>query len=81
MTDRTLETMRARIAELEAANADLKVKKETFKIKTAPKGGVSVYLGGRFPTTLYAQQWEHLLNHADEIRQYIDSNRETLAVK
>ena len=68
--------------ELVAANAEMKAEKaKVFKLKVSPKRGLSVYLGGRFPTTLYKDQWKHVLDHADEIRTFIEANDAELASK
>ena len=77
----TMETMRARIAELEAANTALKAKETALKLKVSPKGGVSLYGMGRFPTTLYKDQWLRVLDHADAIREFIRVNDTSLTVK
>jgi hypothetical protein len=53
----------ARIVELEAKVEGRKPVGLTFKV--SEKGGVSVYGLGRFPVTLYYQQWVRLLEHAD----------------
>ena len=45
------------------------------------KGGLSVYGMGRFPITLYREQWERLLNMADEIRTFIRDNDQSLKKK
>jgi hypothetical protein len=45
------------------------------------KGNISVYGLGRFPVTLYASQWERLLDLGDDIRQAIADNRDVLASK
>ncbi len=50
-------------------------------LRVSEKGGVSVYGLGRFPVTLYQEQWEKLLTHADEIRAFIAENRERLKKK
>jgi hypothetical protein len=54
-----------------------------FKLtaKVTDKGGLSVYGLQRFPVTLYREQWEALLDHADKIRAFMDANSEHLAVK
>jgi hypothetical protein len=39
------------------------------------KGGVSVYGLGRFPVTLYQEQWDTLLSHTSELREFIDANK------
>lgn len=50
-------------------------------LRVSEKGAVSVYGLGRFPVTLYQEQWEKLLAHAEEIRQFITQNRERLKKK
>jgi hypothetical protein len=45
------------------------------------KGGVSVYGLGRFPVTLYKEQWLKLLAMADDIKQFIAENEGRLKVK
>jgi hypothetical protein len=49
--------------------------------KVSQKAGVSVYGLQRFPITLYAEQWERLLQFADEIRQFITQRNGELARK
>jgi len=73
----TPEQMAARIAELEARIA----KSGTLSFKVSEKGGISVYGLGRFPVTLYVEQWETLLSHLDELRDFIQGNREKLKTK
>jgi hypothetical protein len=51
----------------------------TFRI--SEKGAVSVYGLGRFPVTLYQEQWEKLLAQAEELRGFIESNRDQLKKK
>jgi len=50
-------------------------------LKVSEKGAVSLYGMGRFPVTLYGQQWERLLGHADEIKAFLKANAKKLAVK
>jgi hypothetical protein len=45
------------------------------------KGAVSVYGLGRFPVTLYQEQWDKLLGHVEELRQFIEENRARLKKK
>ena len=45
------------------------------------KGALSVYGLGRFPVTLYREQWEKLLSMADEIRNFIRENDHSLKKK
>lgn len=58
--------------------------KPDFTIKVGEKKGVVVggkMLGQRFPVTLYPQAWLNLLEHAEEIKQFIEENRDKLAWK
>lgn len=72
------------LARLRAENAALKkeVKKPrdiTFKV--SQKGAVSVYGMGRFPVTLYKEQWEKLLARKDDILEFIEENKADLKTK
>ena len=49
-----------------------------LKLKVSQKGGVSVYGLGRFPVTLYKEQWEKLLAVTDDIKGFIDDNKDSL---
>jgi len=49
--------------------------------KVSAKGAVSVYGLQRFPVTLYAEQWEALLEKAPSIQAFIKANRAQLATK
>jgi len=50
-------------------------------LKVSEKGGVSVYGMGRFPVTLYKEQWTKLLDMADEIRDFIRDHESELKAK
>jgi hypothetical protein len=73
----------AELARLRAENARLteltKPKPLTFKV--SPKGGVSVYGVGRFPVTLYREQWVRVLDDAVKLRDFIEANRHALKAK
>lgn len=56
-------------------------KPRTLSLKVSEKGAVSLYGMGRFPVTLYGQQWERLLNEADTIRAFLKTNAALLSVK
>jgi hypothetical protein len=76
------EEMRAELERLRAENLALKAQsggRNTMKV--SEKGGVSVYGLGRFPVTLYKEQWLRLLEMADEIRQFIAENEARLKSK
>ena len=72
-------------AELERLKAENERLKRTasrgISLKVSEKGGVSVYGLGRFPVTLYKEQWEKLLDMADELRHFIRENASSLKTK
>jgi len=72
-------------AELDAAraeNARLKeAKKSSLTLKVSQKGAVSLYGMGRFPTTLYKQQWEQVFAISKDIKAFIKENDAELTVK
>ena len=76
------EELKAELEKLRAENAALK-KPATGRVylKVSEKGGLSVYGLGRFPVTLYREQWEKLLGLSDEIKHFIRDNDETLKKK
>lgn len=72
------------IEELKAANAALRASSARtgkLSLKVSEKGALSIYGMGRFPVTLYREQWERLLGAADEIRAFISANGQTLKIK
>jgi len=76
------EDLKAEIERLKAENETLKTAKpKGLSLKVSQKGAVSVYGMGRFPTTLYKEQWLRLLDMSDEIRQFIKDNDGQLTVK
>jgi len=76
------EDVQAELARLRAENEALKQKRNTaVSMKVSEKGGVSVYGLGRFPVTLYQEQWTKLLAMADEIKKFIEENRPKLKAK
>jgi hypothetical protein len=80
------ETPEQKLARLEAENRALRDQIEQRKpgqlrLKISEKGGVSVYGLGRFPVTLYKEQWTRLLDYADEIRSFIKDNDQLLKAK
>ena len=78
----TQEELLQRLAQLEAENARLKAgTRKGISLKVSEKGGLSVYGLGRFPITLYPEQWTRLLGMADEIRTFIEANRDRLKWK
>jgi len=66
------EDLRAELERLKAENERLKNQRSrSVSLKVSEKGGVSVYGLGRFPVTLYKEQWLKLLAMAEEIRTFI----------
>jgi hypothetical protein len=73
----TPEQMAARIKELESRLA----KGSRISFKVSEKGAISVYGLGRFPVTLYVEQWDQILSNAAELRAFIDANQSKLKFK
>ena len=75
--------LKAEIERLRAENEALKQVRPrgAILLKVSEKGGVSVYGLGRFPVTLYKEQWEKLLSMADEIKTFIAENSHHLKTK
>jgi hypothetical protein len=76
------DAVQAELERLRAENAALKNRatKGVF-LKVSEKGGVSVYGLGRFPVTLYKEQWERLLTMTDDIRTFIAEHAAELKTK
>ena len=79
MTEPTKEELQARIAELEQQVSSRK--KGAMEFRVGEKGGVSVYGLGRFPVTLYYEQWTRLLESADKLREFLEENKSKLKLK
>ena len=80
--DNDVEDMKAQLEKLRAENEALKKTKEKgLTMKIGEKGGLSVYGLGRFPVTLYKEQWIRLLAMTDEIRAFIEANGDKLKTK
>lgn len=78
----TDEELKAELERLKAENATLKARGgRGVSLKVSEKGAVSVYGMGRFPVTLYQEQWLKLLEMADEIRAFIRENEGKLKKK
>lgn len=80
------ETAEQKLARLEAENLALKEqidqrKPGELRLKISEKGGLSVYGLGRFPVTLYKEQWARLLNHVDEIKRFLKDHDHELKAK
>ena len=79
MAEPTREELMARIAELEKQAGTKKSGKLEFKV--SEKGGVSVYGLGRFPTTLYYEQWSKLLDAGEDLRAFLEANKSRLKLR
>ncbi len=79
MAEPTREELVARIAELEKQVEGKTAGKLEFKV--SEKGGVSVYGLGRFPVTLYAEQWEKLLDVAGELGAFVEREKDKGTLK
>jgi hypothetical protein len=76
------EDLKAEIERLRAENEALKKPtRGQMSLKVSEKGGLSVYGLGRFPVTLYKEQWIRLLAMSDDIRNFIRDNDSTLKTK
>lgn len=76
------ETLEQKVTRLEAENQALKGRRSgNLSLKISEKGGVSVYGLGRFPVTLYKEQWAKLLGFAGEIESFIRENESQLKTK
>jgi hypothetical protein len=76
------EDLQAEIAKLRAENDQLKQKATRgLSLKVSEKGGVSLYGIGRFPVTLYKEQWRKILGMASEIENFIRENEDRLKAK
>jgi hypothetical protein len=74
--------MKAELERLKAENEALKARTSRgVSLKVSEKGGVSVYGLGRFPVTLYKEQWLKLLDMADDLRRFIEENASRLKAK
>ena len=76
------ERLQAELERLRAENAALKARTtKGISLKVSEKGAVSVYGLGRFPVTLYKEQWGKLLDMADDIRAFIAEHEAELKTK
>jgi hypothetical protein len=74
--------LQAELERLRAENERLKSSgRSKLAMKVSEKGALSVYGMGRFPVTLYKEQWLKLLAMADDIKSFIEANNESLKSK
>ena len=76
MAEPTYEELKARVAELEKQKT-----RGSLQFRVGDKGGVSVYGLGRFPVTLYYEQWVRLLDATQELRDFLETNKTKLKLK
>jgi hypothetical protein len=73
MSEPSYEELKARLAELEKQGVGRRAGQLEFRV--GEKGGVSVYGLGRFPVTLYYEQWVRLLDSAAPLRAFLEENK------
>jgi hypothetical protein len=73
MSEPSYEELRSRVAELEKRGASRRTGSLEFRV--GEKGGVSVYGLGRFPVTLYYEQWTRLLEASADLRKFLEENK------
>ena len=82
MSDDDLKAQLERLTkENETLRSQTRAKPGHLTMKVSEKGAVSVYGLGRFPVTLYQEQWSKLLDQVDEIREFIKANESQLKKK
>jgi len=79
MADLTYEELKAKIAEMEKQGGARRTGALEFRV--GEKGGVSVYGLGRFPVTLYYEQWIRLLEATPQLRTFLEDNKATGKLK
>jgi len=78
----TEDEMKAELERLKAENETLKTRSNrSISLKVSEKGGLSVYGMGRFPITLYKEQWTKLLEMSEEIRAFMKENDSKLKAR
>ena len=80
MAEPTYEELKAKLADLEK-QVESKKRSGAMEFRVSEKGGVSVYGLGRFPVTLYYEQWMRLLDASDELRTFLEENKSKLKLK
>lgn len=79
MSEPTYEELKAKLAELEKQQGSKRTGSLEFRV--GEKGGVSVYGLGRFPVTLYYEQWNRLLDASDRLKEFLEQNKSKLKLK
>jgi hypothetical protein len=78
MSEPTYEELKARLEELELQSSS---GQGGLNFKVSEKGAVSVYGLGRFPVTLYYEQWTRLLDAVEELKKFMETNKSRLKLK
>ena len=78
MAEPTYEELKAKVAELEKKQTR---QRGALEFRVSEKGAVSVYGMGRFPVTLYYEQWQRLLEAAPQLKEFIEENKSKLKLK
>ena len=79
MAEPSYEELKAKLAELEKEVKGHK--RGALQFKVSEKGGVSVYGLGRFPVTLYYEQWTRLLDQVEQLREFLEANKSAVKLK
>lgn len=79
MSEPSYDELKAKLAELEKQVQGRK--RGSLEFRVSEKGGVSVYGLGRFPVTLYYEQWIRLLEQTDQLREFLEENKSHLKIK
>jgi hypothetical protein len=80
MSEPSYDELKERLAQLEK-QVETKKRSGTLDFRVSEKGGVSVYGLGRFPVTLYYEQWTRLLDRADDLKAFLEENKDKLKRK
>jgi hypothetical protein len=80
MTEPSYEELKERLAQLEK-QVEGKKRSGALEFRVGEKGGVSVYGLGRFPVTLYYEQWNRLLDAAPDLKTFLEENKSKLKLK
>jgi hypothetical protein len=75
------DVLKQEIERLKRENEELKTRKRQISMKVSMKGALSVYGLGRFPITLYKEQWNRLLDITNDIRAFIKAHEPELKTK
>lgn len=79
MAEPTYEELKAKVAELEKKQS--RQRSGVLEFRVSEKGAVSVYGMGRFPVTLYYEQWTRLLEAAPQLKEFLEENKGKLKMK